>query len=427
MILLFVFVSHFAGCGALVFQESEADQKLHVRQLESGDGCLGGWNAINPSFAALPGTNDFAVAMRGLCLRKEGHRVVWISSMVVGSIPATDIRAGSRHVVRWKSLTIAPDLRRIGGNTHECHIPGLDSAQGPEDPRFVKTWAGLYAVVTGYNVVESIDTDSPECGEVGMLLYAAKVENLSPPEFGPPVRLTFRGMGAVEKNWAMFTPQTVRGSDVFAVYSVFPHSIAQVNLHDGNVTFIAKSESIGLMQLARQLGVAPGEFHGGAGVAHSQNKNIDYFLSVLHTAVRRKDGSKEYWNYPYKFSQKSPYRILCIGKRLPLQLQRNPVYGEFVAFVTTVMMDDGDVFISYGSGDRSSRTFRMSHQAFDAKFFPTASDFQQEIDYAEGVDEDDITLLARPTRATMGLSDAQHMMNCSGDLVPSICRPHLEA
>jgi len=420
------------GCGALVLRSNNsvdssedagaADQMLHIRALVSGGPCLGGWNAINPSFSPIPGSSDFAVAMRGLCLQKSNGHASWFSKMVVGRIPASDIR-GSRTSFHWKSLQVAPDLRKTGSSLKECHLPGLDKAQGPEDPRLVKTQDGLYAIVTGYNVVEHHGDGSPVCGKHAMLLYAAKVENLSPPKFGHPVRLTFDGMGKVEKNWAMFTPPSVGGSNVFAVYSVFPHTIAKVDLSHGHVDFIAHSESAALKKLAHQLGVEAHDFHGGAGVAHA--KNGEYFLSVLHIAVHRKDGGKEYWNYPYKFSMKPPYEILRIGKRLGLRLSRNPAYGEYVAFVTTVMFDHDAVFIGYGSGDRSSRTLRMPHDQFEAKFFPHTSLEEIEGDLAEDVDAEDIELLAHGmVLDARSVDAARDALNCSDDLTPTLCRSH---
>jgi len=427
----FLAASFLNGCGALVLNADVAsnvsengapDQLLQVKTLVDSPNCLGGWNAINPSFAFVPGTTEVAVALRGLCMHKKDGRASWFSKMVVGTIPSSDIRGGIRSTFHWKSLSIAPDLRRLSPTRRECHLPDLDKAEGPEDPRLVRTKDGLFALVTGYDVVEQPGGGSPECGKHGMLLYAAKVETLSPPRFGPPVQLTFEGMGRVEKNWAMFAPPALSGADVLAVYSVSPHTIAKVSLHDGHVKFIAHSHSEALASLARQLYTDAGSFHGGAGVAHTQNEHGEYFLSVLHTAVHRADGGKEYWNYPYKFSMKPPYQILRIGKKLPLQINRNPAYGEYVAFVTTVLVDHGDVFIGYGSGDSSSRTFRMPHAEFEAKFFPRTS-FMEEFDIVEDVDAEDFELLGGATEFNASIQCVSKIaQGCHDDLTPSVCR-----
>jgi len=398
-----------------------ADQVMHVKALVNGGPCLGGWNAINPSFSAIPDSSDLAVAMRGLCMQKHGPHASWYSKTVIGRIPAYDIR-GSREFFHWKSLHVAPDLRRVGGSRQECHVPGCDIAKGTEDPRVVKTKAGLFAIATGYDVMKSSVGKSPVCGKNAVMLYAAKVKSLSPPQFGSPVQLTFSGMNSVEKNWAMFTPWALDGADVLAVYSIYPHRIAKVNLQHGDVNFIAHSESESLRKLAHQLGVEPHDFHGGAGVAHAWY-NGQHFLSVLHAAVHHKDGSKEYWNFPYKFAHKHPYEILHIGKRLPLKLKRNPAYGEMVAFVTTVMVDNNDVFIGYGSGDRSSRTFRMSQREFETKFFSHTSLDQIEGDLAEDVDAADLGLLARPSRFNSSSAiSIRTQMGCQDELTPTICR-----
>jgi len=103
-------------CGALVLNADVAsnvsergvpDQQLHVRTLVDAQNCLGGWNAINPSFAFVPGTTEVAVALRGLCLHKKDGHASWYSKMVLGTIPASDIRGGSRTTFHWKSLSVA--------------------------------------------------------------------------------------------------------------------------------------------------------------------------------------------------------------------------------------------------------------------------------------------------------------------------------
>jgi len=144
---------------------------------------------------------------------------------------------------------------------------------------------------------------------------------------------------------------------------------------------------------------------------------------VLHTAVHRADGGKEYWNYPYKFSMKPPYEILRVGKKLPLQINRNPAYGEYVAFVTTVLVDHGDVFIGYGSGDSSSRTFRMPHAEFEARFFPRATSFLEEVDVAEDVDAEDLELLGGVTSLNATRECVSRSLHgCQDDLTPAVCR-----
>lgn len=426
----FVVAALLRGCGGLLFHAGvpkdvsehggAPDQQLHVKALVDGQSCLGGWNAINPSFAFVPDTNKVAVALRGLCLHKSGPHAEWYSKVVIGTIPASDLRGATRTTFSWQSLDVAPDLRRLSPTRRACHLPGLDTAEGPEDPRLVKTKDGLFAIVTAYDVVEQPGGGSPECGNHGMLLYAAKVETLSPPRFGPPVQLTFAGMRQVEKNWAMFTHPASTGADVLAVYSVYPHTIAKVSLHDGNVSFIARSTSAAVASLARQLGTNPESFHGGAGVAHVKDGG-EHFLSVLHIGVRRSDGGTEYWNYPYTFQHEPPHQILRVGKKLPLQVSRNPAYGEYVAFVTTVMLDHGDVFIGYGSGDSSSRTFRMPHAEFEAKFFPHTT-FMEE-DVAEDVDAEDLDrLLGLASLEAAGQCTGKAMQGCRDDLTPSICR-----
>jgi len=359
----------------LILPQIAGDIQLEMDALKDGPDCLGGWHAINPSLAPIPGSDDIAVAMRHLCMQQDGLHARWYNELIVGVAPSSDLQE-SRGRFHWKSLEIAPDPRQLSERRRECQLPGLDEAHGPEDPRLVEAEEGLYAIVTGYDVQDvgtegwAEENGTQVCGEHGVLLYAAEVKSLSPPEFGNPVQLTFEGMGQVEKNWAMFR----EGSRVLGVYGVDPHRIVELNLKKGTVEFIAHTESDALKALADSLGADPADFHGGAGVALvSGGEGDDYYLSVLHTTLTLEGGGRVYVNFPYKFSTQHPYEITSIGKRLPLVLQQNPHYGEWVAFVTTVMFEHGDVLIGYGSGDTSSRTRRVPLDAFEARYFAGVS------------------------------------------------------
>lgn len=430
---LIVAGSLFVGVAGLVLESERSsfygDQKLNVKTLVTGSEnkkCLGGWNAINPSFAKVPGTTDMAVAFRGLCLQRTAKHASWFSQTVIGKIPASDIRSNSRTSFNWKSLKIAPDLRFHAGQKgqSQCTLPDTDKAVGAEDPRLIQTHDGLYAIVTGYSLVHN--PGSTQCGKHGMLLHAAKVKSVSPPSFYPPKELVFEGMGKIEKNWAMFVAPSSTGSTVNAVYSVYPHKIASVNLASGNVKFIANSYSPGLVKLAKHMGMQPKDFHGGGGVAYVKSGGNEYFLSVAHVIVRRNGGYKEYWNFPYKFEAHYPYKILHVGKKLTLTTLRNPAYTEsWVAFVTTVLYDQGDVFIGYGSGDRSSRTLRMSLGEFNRKHFPSSL-VEGEEDVVERLD-DDVELEDVEAFGNAGfVGEARNSTHgCRDELSPSICRfPH---
>lgn len=417
---------HICGCSASLLrghispsdEGGAADQRLQVEALLPGDDCVGGWNAINPSFSLVEGSSDMAVVMRGLCLKKYDGHATWYNQLVIGTMPASDIRSAARGTFNWTSLELGPDLRRVGGNRRVCYIPNLDKAEGPEDPRLVETREGLFAVVTSYEVSTSESDEPKVCTTHGVLLYAARVTSLSPPAFGEPVPLVFDGMGMIEKNWAMFTSGQETGAQVLAVYSVYPHTIARVDLLSGDVEFLATSDAWPVSKLAEQLGKSAEDFHGGAGVARIQNTSRgDYFMSVLHTMVRMRDGSSEYWNFPYTFSQEPPYQILSVGKKLPLTATRNPAYGGHVAFVTTFMMDQGDVFIGYGSGDSSARTFRMPLNQFEEDFLPSHS-------ATRDMDPEDLARVAPWVRldATAGRCQADALSVCTSDLTPSVCR-----
>merc|ERR1719265_30137 len=258
-----------------------------------------------------------------------------------------------------------------------------------------------------------------------MLLSAAKITSVSPLEFGTPKELKFRGMGTVEKNWAMFTPPTATGSTVRAIYSVYPHRIASVNLATGRVAFVATSESKALAKLANKLGTSPTEFHGGAGVTHiKESSGNEYYLCIFHVVARSNGGRKAYWNYPYKFSVQAPHQVLHVGKRIELQMLRNPAYAySMVAFVTTVLHDHGDIFIAYGAGDRSSRTLRLPLRTFDAEYFPSSLQ-EGEDEIVEDLDLDDLEFLdfAEFGSKAVTCNSEAFVAHCSDSMTPSICR-----
>lgn len=101
----------------------------------------------------------------------------------------------------------------------------------------------------------------------------------------------------------------------------------------------------------------------------------DYYLSVMH--VTSLGASLPYRNWPYRFSVHPPFEILEIGGELTPYLlsSLNPSYGTPVTFVTSVLhdhvLDEGinNIVLGYGSGDSTSRIFRMPLDVFEKKFF----------------------------------------------------------
>lgn len=330
--------------------------------------CLDGWNPINPSIVKIDGTDETLVAFRGLCMVKPDAHAQWYSNLVIGTTSDAFLR-GQRGQPTWKNLSIVPDPRMSHDpSLKECQMANLDHAEGPEDPRLIKANGKIFIIVTGYNTVKTQSNQRPECDKLGFLLHAAEVTHISPIRFGPPVKLTFEGMGMVEKNWAMFHPENVNGM-TYAVYSIFPHKIVSVDLESGEVKFAHETPSPAVGELADSIGAQTSWFHGGAGIAEVSSNGQRYFLSIMHASSPPGE-EVPYRNWPYKFSAKPPFEILEVGTMLPLSLGRNPAYGDAVAFVTSVLYDQGDVFIGYGSGDTSARSFRMSLGEFERRYFP---------------------------------------------------------
>lgn len=350
-------------------QPAAVDETLQMPRIcEIQRDCLMGWNAINPSIVTFPDEDMALVAFRGLCMVKPDEHAEWYSNLVFGTTSMSALRE-SRRDPEWTNLTIVPDPRTFQDPTlKECQMPNLDHAEGPEDPRLIKANGKVYIIVTGYNTISVASPTRPECSGLGFLLHAAEVTSYNPISFGRPVKLAFDGMGMVEKNWAMFHPENSDGQ-TYAVYSIFPHKIVSVSLDTGNVTFAHETPSPAVGALADQIGAQTSWFHGGAGVAQVNHEGKEYFLSIMHASSPPGE-EVPYRNWPYKFSTRPPFEILEVGAMLPLTLGRNPAYGDAVAFVTSVLVDDGHVFIGYGSGDTSSRTFRLSLDEFEKRYFP---------------------------------------------------------
>lgn len=330
--------------------------------------CLDGWNPINPSVVMLTPYDKALVAFRGLCMIKPDDHAEWYSNLVIGKTSVSSLR-GMRGQPSWDELAVVPDPRMSRDHSlKECKMSNLDHAEGPEDPRLIKANDKIYIIVTGYNTVQSDMDTRPECKDLGFLLHAAQVKSISPISFGPPVKLTFKGMGMVEKNWAMFHPTNNAQGKTYAVYSIFPHKIVSIDLEGGDVEFAHETPSPAVGKLAEDIGAQTSWFHGGAGVAQVNSGGKEFFLSIMHASSPPGE-EVPYRNWPYKFSAKPPFEILEVGRMLPLTLGRNPAYGDAVAFVTSVLFDDGHVFIGYGSGDTSARSFRMSMAEFERRYF----------------------------------------------------------
>ena len=295
---------------------------------------------------------------------------------------------------------------------------GHNCATGPEDPRLVNTHDGLYLIVTGLRLMPKKNPSfTPKCHRHSILLTASKVETLYPPTFGPPKRLVFKGMGRIEKNWAMFSPRKVEGSKVHAVYSIHPHQVVEVDLATGKVEFIANTTSKALVRLAKSVGAKAEDFHGGAGVAHVRHNHGNYMLSILHVAVQRYNSSyAEYWNYPYKFNPHPPYEIRHIGKKIELVALENPLIGDSISFVSALMVDQDHVLIGYGAGDQMSRTMRMPLDDFHQKYFATAA--------ADMMDNETFTPIVAGSALYPARSStcSAYLTDCTDQLTPTVCR-----
>ena len=403
------------------------DQQLGVRHLVDDRTCELGWHAVNPSFARTEHA-DLAVAFKGMCLTiTDDQRVQWRGSLVIGSTTFAAIRNDTRHFFAWDSLQLAEDPR-FGklptGKEKECYAEGFDLMTGVDDVKLVSTKGGMFAIVNGYHILHAEDEERPRCGAKGVMSYAAKVTSLDPPAFGEPVELTFPGMSFVEKAWPMFITPDLDESHVRAVYSVYPHRIAKLDLETGSVTFEHFGFSAAVQALARRWRTRPGRFHAGGDIAHVKSTG-EYYMGIMHTKVKK--GSKTiFYSFPYKFTPHEPYQIFHVGNRLRLNGIESRGHDHVVARVTSLMFDKGYMFIAYSIGDRGTRTIRMLIEEFERRHFGEGSFLEHAIrhdDFSfEQTDFTDIVNDLEPFQETTACSNMHFVESCADPFSSSICR-----
>jgi len=362
------------------------DHELHTPAVVSSQhkGCLGGFNMMNPSLVEHA-DSTFAV-FRGLCITEQGNGFYrWTSSLVVGKAPTSNIRMGMEKW-NWDFLRIHGDPRfqHHAKGLGECRSYAMkDISTGPEDPRFFKAHGKLYVAFIGWDIVHSTaksEDARPACGKHAKYVFLSEVAaqgggRLSLKE---PVPLIFENMNEQEKNWGFFsTPYGASTNEVLAVYSVQPHTIVKASLADGTTRKVFSTYSEKVRALAKNGGFDPSFFHGGgiATLIKNPHSGKEYYLGVfhMHSTPAEDPGRIPYKNWAYKFSAKPPYEILDIGGQLPLVSSKNPAWGTLVQFVSSFMLVDTEagplLVISYGSGDRMSRTLKMSLRRFEQEFF----------------------------------------------------------
>lgn len=327
----------------------------------------------------------------------------------------------------WESLQLAPDPRfRLNSmlKEEECVEKSFERMAGVDDVKLMMTNAGLYAVVNGYMVREYEGEGRPGCGVKGILSYAAKVKSLDPPAFDAPAKITFPGMGFIVKSWPMFVARENEGAQVRAVYSVYPHRIALVDLQSGKVNFEGHAYSAAVEALARQWNTQPGKFQTGAAIAHVNTDDTEYFLGFMHMKARQANKTL-YLTFPYKFARHAPYNILHVGEQLDLKGLESMAHGHMTARVTTSMFDKGYIFIAYGAGDRNSRTIRMPLAEFEARYFDEQrSFFERALRRSDDFDALANALEADAVRAAESepCANTLQVESCSDPLVHSVCR-----
>lgn len=319
----------------------------------------------------------------------------WISTVVFAQMSLHDFRHMASSGAGSARYGNAPSIRFRGTESSkvECLLKtNVIRAFGEEDPR-IFTFAGKrYMYVVGTEPVPKNapglrmdSTGYPHClvertedgtWRGGMFLHLAEIRgNLPHVTFGPRVPLLFNGMHIEEKGWSMFewSPDKAE-KQLLAVYSVDPHIVLQVDPSTGSTSmrFNESSKRLlsGLAATYAEPGLNVSRINGGSGVVLMQGHGKPYYLSVLHFHWYKSDYSvRKYYHYAYKFRAEPPFDMISVAsKALPLKAEVSP-FGSFVNYVSSLIVDKGDVVIGYGQDDRIARFYRQPIEDFDREFF----------------------------------------------------------
>lgn len=262
----------------MAYKASPYDRDMETPRPDINDGreCVHGWDITNPSFIFKE--QQVWAVFRGTCVVMESkYKRRWYSKLLFG-MAATDALRMDNASWTWSQFLEARDPRFVDAspNKQECLLVEKDFSAGPEDPKLVMLNNKTYVIVTGLDTivtpdVPSTEDDRPHCRENnmhGFLLHAYELNSVRPIAYGKGVKLTFEGMGMVEKNWNFFVHQKQPGmEELMAVYSVHPYTIVKLDLETGSVTKTHEENSTLVEQVAKGISMTPDEMHGGAGVA----------------------------------------------------------------------------------------------------------------------------------------------------------------
>lgn len=385
------------------------------------DGC--DVSMINPSFLLMPdgevlsafrltrretwtaGTNGALDWVQGRP-RVKTKFLDWQSTVYVGRAPANQSVRKDNDQWGWQDFGDTGDFR-MSGEVAECNNPVSDAyREGPEDPRLFSFRGKVYMTVVGDHVVPKKPLPLNEsdiaasCGHLknatkercesrplcpDMMgqrsLYMAEVLSwtTAPWTFGPSLKLVMPGMAESEKNWSPFLWKGPDGAEELRmIYGVYPHTVLQVDVATGRAEILHTVADTKLSSLAAHSRVAPESFHGGSGVARVENGWAGtYNLAFFHSS-EIDDGECKfcYRNWPYMFSTEPPYNIIDVGLEISPTLfyetEAEACYYGQIQFISSVLLDGGDLVIGYNTGDSHSRVFRMPLWEFERRFFGAA-------------------------------------------------------
>lgn len=283
------------------------------------------------------------------------------------------------------------DFNPLRSTFNEClwgsaeQVAPVDT-QGIEDPKlFVWPGKGLYAIFGSKpERAGQIHCKQPVIFQqyLAQLLeeYSGSGGNWSLPH---PVALRadkypqlYRGRGDIkEKNWMPFHYR----DRLYMVHSMHPHRVLEMNSR-GQAVELHETYDEGLFAKFTKF-----DIHGGPPVLHVAGAisatQRSYFLGVFHyfeTLLPSK--IKDYHHYLYKFEDTPPFRVCAVSKEIPLR----PMSPDQVKIYRRIWKDtskttyvnglfitkSGELLLSYGSSDLSSRLLVLTMQEMENLFDP---------------------------------------------------------
>lgn len=240
---------------------------------------------------------------------------------------------------------------------------------GPEDPKII---------IYNGSVTVPFDSQPPANGNLSSCRHDAKgylagvtqmyvAGGVNPDSPLQPVitsRLAYGQTDKPEKNWVAFT----KDNDLMFAYTPMPHIILKSAL-DGTTDKISSSKFQPLQTLTNDNVDLEVRGSGQALFVNdpeaTPNLPRPHYLALLHLFDA---SSGRYATYAYRFGPTPPFLMLQISSPLPLTEAEAEIGGIPFAFASGLALFNRTVVITYGAGDRDSRSLVLRLERLDEMF-----------------------------------------------------------